>query len=286
MKQACRDRGGFTLLEVLVALAVLAVMMACIFSLVQAGTRLWERGNKRIEATQAARVGLNAIADLLGNALAAKATTFNTSGNPLDNYVLFENSKNPQDTLNLGGGATNAAGSHQLRAVVATGNPASPYHEIGLMSVFLGSGDGAMEPSRYYLVLKSIESGSYFLRTDGTWTSNNGTVTNFIPLTDNCIRLTFRYYGNAASADGTPGWLDEWTPWDRLPLGVLVTLTVLDSRSAEKLKVLTNGAALADADITNGIAAALGKGSASNTTQLLISQAAVTMSRFIPLNRR
>lgn len=285
---------AFTLLEILVALAILAVMMAFLFSLIGSGARLWDTGNKRIEATQAARVGLNTIERELRQAFAGSVTTYTSAGNAVTNTAPFQAIDTPNDTLNLGGGAANADGSQQLRAVVSTGDPSDPYKEIALMCVRIGSGYDAMEADRYYLVLKSLKSGDFYLQAaTATWDSNNGSTWNFIPLTDNCIRLTFRYYGDPATGDPespgyAPDWHDDWAPANppgRLPLGVLVTLTVLDSKTAEKIKVVTGGGALSDNDITAGIAAAQGQGTATSDLQRLIAQGAVTMSRFIPLNQ-
>lgn len=295
MKRRIDNTAAFTLLEILVALAILAVMMAFLFTVVSSGTKLWETGNKRIEATQAARVGLNTIERELRQAFAGEVTTYKSDGTSVQNTAPFEAIDSPNNTLNLGGGAANSEGSQQLRAVVSTGDPDDPYKEIGLMCVRMGGeGYDAMEPDRYYLVLKSLQSGSFYQQSAGsTWSDNNGTTWNFIPLIDNCIRLTFRYYGDPATGDPddpayAPGWHNNWNPTnppERLPLGVLVTLTVLDSRTAEKVDALTLGGALSGGDIDAGIAAAQGQGSAGQGVQRLIAQGAVTMSRFVPLNR-
>lgn len=304
MNRGILSKAAFTLLEILVALAILSIMMAFLFGMIGSGTRLWETGNKRIEATQAARVGLNSIERDLRQAFAGSVTTYKSDGTAVQNTAPFEAIDSPQSTLNLGGGAANAAGSQQLRAVVSTGDPNDPYKEIGLMCVYMGDGYDAMEPDRYYLVLKflpatlppgaqNMDPGQFFMQGPGTWNSS-GREENFIPLIDNCIRLTLRYYGDPATGDPddpayAPDWHNNWNPANpagRLPLGVLVTLTVLDSRTAEKVKAVTGGGALSDGDITAGIAAAQGQGAANSNLQRLIAQGVVTMSRFIPLNKR
>lgn len=311
MKCRIHRSAAFTLLEILVALAILSIMMAFLFSMIGSGTRLWETGNKRIEATQAARVGLNTIERELRQAFAGSVTTYKSDGTAVQNTAPFEAIDTPSetDTLGLGNGAENAEGSQQLRAVVSTGDPNDPYKEIGLMCVHRGgASDDAMEPGRYYLVLKflpatlppgaqKMDPGQFFMQGPGTWNSS-GREENFIPLIDNCIRLTFRYYGieapqNPADPDydpddeaNKPAWSSGWSPNNRLPLGVLVTITVLDSRTAEKVKAVTGGSALSANDIDAGIAAAQGQGAANSNLQRLIAQGAVTMSRFIPLNKR
>jgi hypothetical protein len=123
-----------------------------------------------------------------------------------------------------------------------------------------------------------------------SWYNNTGSSSNY-PIIDNCIRLTFEYYGdpnlgNASDPAFSPVWSTTWTPANpthRLPLGVLVTATVLDSRTVDKIAALSSSP-LSAADITAGIDAANGNGSTSNNIQRLISQGAVTVRRFIPLN--
>jgi uncharacterized protein (TIGR02599 family) len=62
---------GFSLLEVLVAMAVLSVMMVFLFNLVAQTMRAWEIGNKQVEATQVARIGLDVMAQNLQSAARA-----------------------------------------------------------------------------------------------------------------------------------------------------------------------------------------------------------------------
>ena len=78
---------AFTLLEVLVATAVLALMMAFLFNLLGSSAKLWEIGNKKMEAAQAARVGLNFMASDLKNAFAGNMTSFTSTGNSTYNIT-------------------------------------------------------------------------------------------------------------------------------------------------------------------------------------------------------
>jgi prepilin-type N-terminal cleavage/methylation domain-containing protein len=284
---------GFTLLELLVALAVMSMMLAFMFNLMGASLSFWETGNRRMEAAQAARVGLNIMAKDLKNAFAGNMTSFTANGTAIKNIAPFQAIASPSNTLGLGGGAQNAAGSHQLCGVLLTGNLSIPYNGFGYQSAFLAdpNGTGSMVGNRYYLLRKvdNIETtgGNFYFRDapDSGWFADSTESTEFYPIIDNCIRLTFGYYGNQTSPTGTPEWTSEWSPTDRLPLGVLVTATVLDSRTVEELSSLNNNSAFSEADITSGINAANGNGSTSNNIQRLISQGAVTVRRFIPLNQ-
>jgi hypothetical protein len=277
-------------LELLVALAVMSMMLAFMFNLMGASLSFWETGNRRMEAAQAARVGLNIMAKDLKNAFAGNMTSFTANGTAIKNIAPFQAVASPSNTLGLGGGAQNSPGSNQLCGVLLSGNSSVPYNEFGYQAVFLVGSNGteSMIGNRYYLVRKvdniGTTGGNFFFQgfPNPTWFADS---TEFYPIIDNCIRLVFQYYGNQTSATGTPGWTSAWSPTDRLPLGVLVTATVLDSRTVEKLSSLNNNSAFSEADITAGINAANGNGSTSNNIQRLISQGAVTVRRFIPLNQ-
>jgi len=266
---------AFTLLEVLVATAVLALMMAFLFNLLGSSAKIWEIGNKKIEAAQAARVGLNIMAKDLKNAFAGNMTSYTSNGTAIYNIAPFQAIPTPTSALGVGGGAISTNGSQQLCGVTLSGNATIPYNEFGYLSVFINDANGIdpMIGKRCYLVKKvdnvSTTGGNVFFRNtapDNTWYT---TSSEFYPLIDNCLQMKLEYYGNAGSATGAPGWTTTWTPNDRLPLGVLVTLTVLDSRTAEKVAQLTSGDPMASSDAN---------------VQRLITQGSVTMSRFIPFN--
>jgi prepilin-type N-terminal cleavage/methylation domain-containing protein len=283
---------AFTLLEVLVATAVLALMMTFLFNLLGSSAKLWETGNKKIEAAQAARVGLNIMAKDLKNAFAGNMTSYTTNGTAMYNIAPFMALGN-NTTTTMGLGATsspsNAAGSQQIAGVTLTNNSSVPYNEFSFLAVFLNSANGtaSMIGDRFYLVqlLDDITStgGNFYFRGNATNTWQDSS-TAFYPIVDNCIRLKLEYYGNPTSPTGTPDWSSTWSPQDRLPLGVLVTISALDSKTAEKIAILSNLSPLSAADITAGLNAASGNGTASNDIQRLISQGSVTMSRFIPFN--
>ncbi len=269
---------AFTLLEVLVAVTILAVMMTFLFNLLGSSVKLWETGNKRIEAAQAARVGLNIMARDLQNAFAGNMTSYTSSGTEVANIAPFKAIDSPSTALGLGGGAISSNGSQQLCGITLSGNATIPYNEFGYFNAFIANEDGIspMIGKRSYLVKKvdidnvSTTGGNLFFRDtapDATW---YGDSTAFYPIIDNCLRMTLEYYGNASDPDGVPTWSSSWSPEDRLPLGVLVTVTVLDSRTAIKVAQLESGDPIA---------------SANSNVQRLITQGAVTMSRFIPLNR-
>ena len=284
---------AFTLLEVLVATAVLALMMTFLFNLLGSSANLWEIGNKKIEAAQAARVGLNIMAKDLKNAFAGNMTSYTTNGTAMYNIVPFKALGNSTtSTMGLAASSLSANGSQQIAGVTLTANSSIPFNEFGFMAVFIDDQQGSdpMIGDRYYLVKKldSISGngsgGQFYFRNSPPDTSWYGNSTEFYPIVDNCIRLKLEYYGNETSLTGTPGWTSagSWAPTDRLPLGVLVTLSVLDSKTAIKINALKNGTALSALEITNGLSSS--PPSDLTPVERLISQGSVTMSRFIPFN--
>ena len=290
-----RASSAFTLLEVLVATAVLAMMLAFLFNLMGATSKLWEVGNKKMEAAQAARVGLSIISKDLKNAFAGNMTTYNGTGGPRLNYACFLAYDSPPNTLNLAGSST-VNGTHQLRAIVLTQNPDKPFDEIGLQCVYMTANHpSGMSINKSYLARKKVDydTGRFYLTNNNTtsltassWPFNTGTWSNFAPIVDNCIGLTFNYAyrnGNSIAWTTSPNQTPTANNFTSLPLGVLVTITVLDSKTAEKIAAIKGNSPLTGLEITNGLSSS----PPSNLTPVerLISQGSVTMSRFIPFNR-
>jgi Tfp pilus assembly protein PilV len=289
---------AFTLLEVLVATAVLALMMTFLFNLLGSSAKLWETGNKKIEAAQAARVGLNIMASDLKNAFAGNMTSFTSTGNATYNIAPFLGISGNNLTVqgDLNGDASIANGSDQLFGIRLTTDTSNPYEQFGYQCVYItnSSGYDNMRDRRYYLVSQNNPDNFYFRNSSSnstTWYSSS--YSSNYPIIDNCIRLKFSYYGNQTSltnqitANGTRSFTLNGT-WSanattaHLPLGVLVTLSVIDSKTAEKIAAINAGTPLTDLQISNGLSSS--PPSDLTTVERLISQGSVTMSRFIPFN--
>ncbi len=80
-----RGRGGFTLLEVLLALTVLAVVVVLLVSALRVGVRAWEAGERRAASQQEVR----ALAELLTETLSTAVPYRGRLGEGLDRGVLF-----------------------------------------------------------------------------------------------------------------------------------------------------------------------------------------------------
>ena len=202
---------------------------------------------------------------------------------------------NTTTTMGLGGGAVSANGSQQIAGVTLSNNSSIPYNEFGYMAVFVNDANG-IEPmigDRYYLVKKvdgvTTSGGDFYFRGNAT-TSWHSSSSEFYPIVDNCIRLKLEYYGDEDLGDeNDPAYSPEWTgtwsptnPTDRLPLGVLVTISVIDSKTAVKVNALKAGSALSAQEISNGLSSS--PSATLTPVERLISQGSVTMSRFIPFN--
>ena len=281
---------GFTLIELLVAMAILVMMVGLMFSMLSGSLTAFESGNKRIEAAQIARVGLNIIANDLRRAIADQQISYTSNGTQLINTIPFlaVDTPAPTDTIDLQGAAVNAEGSQQLFGVLATGKTNQPFEEFGYICAYLGTDDGAtMAGKRYYLVRKSstADNADFYLQGNATadFAENSDT---FSPVVENCIRLELSYPKTISTGEieidssRQFGFTNEWASRTNLPPGVLVSIWVLDSKTATKLADINSGpltAAQIDS-ITNTAAT-------DDATERLLKQGTVRMQRFIPLNK-
>ena len=279
---------GFTLVELLVAMAILAMMLTLMFSMLSGSMAAWEGGSKRIEAAQTARVGLNLIANDLRRAISSQQVSYTSNGTAITNTIPFVAIDTPTSTIDLGGGALNASGSSQIFGVLATGKTNQPFEEFGYLCAFLTSDDGVnMAGNKYYLVRKSATTANanFYLRGNAT-TAFAGDSEALVPVIENCIRFELSYPKTNSSgiidtnASGTFGFTNTWASQTNLPPGVLVSVWVLDSKTATKLASLgtTNLTDVQIDSITNSTPPA-------DATTRLLKQGTVRMQRFIPLNK-
>jgi prepilin-type N-terminal cleavage/methylation domain-containing protein len=278
---------GFSLLELLVAMAILSMLMTMMFSLLGGTISLWEIGNKRIEAAQTARVGLNIIANDLRRAISDQQVSYTTNGTAITNTVPFFATNYSTNTIDLGVKAANADGSGQLFGVLATGKTNQPFEEFGYLCAYLGTDDGTnMVGNKYYLVRKystnnnadfSTNKADFYLQ--GNATTNFATNSDaFFPIIENCVRMEFSY--PVTNASGGIDFTNTWNSQTNLPLGVLVSVWVLDSRTADKIAAIPS-CELSSQQI-NSITNAT---PSTDPVDRLLQRGAVRMRRFIPLNQ-
>lgn len=268
---------AFTLIEMLVAMAVLAMLMTFMFSMVGSTTRLWERGNAKIEAAQAARVGINRVAQDLESAFSLQTN----SVDPLKTSVVPFLVTSSGTAGNMR--AVNANGSTQLYGVRTTGIPTNAFQEFGYLCVFITDTNGwdTMIGNRYYLIQhreNSTNSNKYRKSTSPSWEpvdARGGIGGNRSPAIDNCIRFEIQY---ANTNGGSLAWTPTWSSKTNLPAGALITAIVIDSRTAERVAKLKGTAPLSTTEI-NSIT---NTGTPSPGVQSILKSGAVVMRRFIP----
>jgi prepilin-type N-terminal cleavage/methylation domain-containing protein len=279
MKAVPESRGAFSLIEILVAMAILTMLMAFMFALLGSTIRLWEQGNNQVEAAQAARIGLNRLAEDIQNALAASVASERPGGGaPLTSVVPFLALPDASSAPGAwpGGQFVSSSGSDQVFGVRSTGSADDPFKEFGYLSVFSGAPWVNMRGQRYYLVQHSVSTmgaADFFLRSpSANWIS--GGQGHRFPIIDNCLRLEILY----PNPTNWNSWTNIWTSQTNLPPGALVTVITIDSRTAERVAQLTGGTPLSAADIS----------SITNTAapnpglQTLLRNGSVVMRRFIP----
>ncbi len=88
-----RGRRGFTLIEILVAIAVLSVLMVLVFSVIEDTSRIWRRSTAKIEAFQDARNAFQLITRTLSQAtLNVYYDYFDSGGSSMAAYQRASNS--------------------------------------------------------------------------------------------------------------------------------------------------------------------------------------------------
>jgi prepilin-type N-terminal cleavage/methylation domain-containing protein len=71
-----RNRKAFTMLELLVAMALLTILVVMLFGMVDAATKLWRENENNVDAYREARAALNVITDDLKGLIASTNTNF------------------------------------------------------------------------------------------------------------------------------------------------------------------------------------------------------------------
>ena len=291
-----RPSAGFTLLEMLTAIAVLSLMMVFMFNIAGQSVRAWETGGRRMETAQAGRIGMNLLASELRYAFAGVATNSGTNATAVfSNFATFVATDGlPGETS---GSLAAVPGSQSLFFISPVGphdaDGGVPFAEIGYLPMFIAKRDGylSMAGGSYALVRHGSTPGStnntnnhyqdFYQREapDGAWvTTASAEANNRTPLVDNCIRFSLEF---ATNSGGTISWITNWTSQTNLPLGVLVTMLVLDSKSAVKLSQI-NGLDVLDAATIDKATNDTPLGQ-SDVAARILREGTTVLRRFVPL---
>jgi prepilin-type N-terminal cleavage/methylation domain-containing protein len=286
---------GFSMIEMLVAMAVLTLMMSFLFNLVAQTIRAWEGGNRQVEAAQAARIGLETMAQDLQLAFGGSATAppLQPGGATRESIIPFFATNNATARLGLPNALTLAQSSGQVFAIAPVASQANEFHELGYICVFVTAAQGGEGyhhlPGRRYSLLRHAVSATNTGATRGNFfytdslpanqTANNewltespSAVDNFFRTTliPNCYQITLRF---ASNNNKILNFVDNWSDWQNLPSGILVSAKVMDEKTATRIGQLRpTGLTAADlaADATSDVARILREGTSE-------------VRRFIPL---
>lgn len=271
-------------------MAVLAVMMAFMFTLVANSLRVWESGVRQIEAVQAARIGLDRIADELLFSMSQSADVLRDGGSTITNIIPFT-AVVPSGSTAAPVPADNASivsmppMSAQLYAVSPVMDPLAahgPFTEVGYYCSYNRDTNpyAGMSPRSYYLMWhrptgqQEPKHDVYFRGSVSTnWFagSDNGAGIggNRWPLVDNCYNMRLQFASNSAAG---LQFTNNWPATNSLPAGVLVTLSVFDSKTAARLRQLRPGGLTAGDLATN----------ATGDVPRILREGTVQVSRFVP----
>ena len=288
-KSTALSIASFTLVEILAAMGILSVLMTIMFGILQQTSVGWQAANRRVEASQVARLALDQIATDLENCVAvAQANVPLPTGKTTDYAFGFVHSNAPTATPSwLAPGSVDIApGNHYIYVTTSyPGNLAAGTAglcEVGYIPVFVTRVDGysTMRGGRHYLLrhmpfdygsaaassLTNVPPLNDFLANPSEWetTPPGVTTTNRLPFVDNCIkfRVDLFYTNNNSttfstnSTWGRPTTAGTWSGnpagIQGLPVGAVITLCVVDEKTAERLNRLNSGAAL-PAAVVNAI---------------------------------
>ena len=260
---------AFSLTEILAATAILSVMFAIMFGILQQTSRGWQAANRKVEASQVARMALDQIARDIGSAVAV-ATNNLRLPNGLDasygfGFVHLDSAATltnvtlpltpPNDLLFV---VTSDAGSS------SQGQP--DLAEAGYFSVHAASQTNNMEAGHYYLIRHwypaATNSDYDILSNPLGWESTpaqvGGTSKRQV-FVDNCLRFDVRFLYSPTTGPagvrtnntwGRPQTNGAWGPAGLhpadapagLPREAQITLCVLDERTAQRLaRIEPNG---------------------------------------------
>ena len=281
----------FTLVEILAATAILSILFTIMFGILQQVSIGWQAANRRVEASQAARLALEQIAQDLENCVVSaypQAIVPGTNG-PVSYAFGFFHMRS-SGSLSWLHNEVNVSTPNDC-IFVATPNSASQgavtgdLWEAGYIPVFVARSGGLnnMREGRYNLVrhfpATNVNSGpvvglrpvtdfmtnSYPQGATNWWcTPTSLTTTHRLPIVDNCIRFYIRFVSVNNPSQVITSWgrpeiqgnavVLDGNPAIQptgLPMAADISMTVMDEKTAERLYRIQGRNVLRSQDLAN-----------------------------------
>lgn len=171
----CLRRRAFTLLELLVAMAVFSLLIVLLMGMVDSGTKLWRENENRVDSYREARAAISMMERDLRNVLAKNST----------NYLRFNAAAFPQlQEADVQKNTNTASAVFFLSAQPASAQDlAANKGDICEVGYFLGYGNSSAGPVNSG-ISKSMNLYRYFRSSGGTFSNlTNGSSSLFTNVT-------------------------------------------------------------------------------------------------------
>jgi len=264
---------AFTLTEILAATAILSVLFSIMFGILQQTSRGWQAANRRVEASQVARLAMDQIASDLENCVAVTQANVAVPGKTTRNNYAYGFVFSNQPGMNQSWLPTsiNISMPNDFIFVVTPYNPSlnlgtGDLCEVGYIPVFVASQTGysTMRGGRYYLLrhlpltngsgnssVTNAQPVNDFMDNSSQWetTPNVVNTTTRLPFVDNCIKFDIKFiYTNASGqtltndtwgrptlSGSTVNWVGNPSGVTGLPVAADIQMCVVDERTAERI---------------------------------------------------
>ncbi len=200
-----RNRRAFTLVELLAAIAVLALLMSLVFGAYNKPSRAWSAGERRTEAFQNARL----VLETMGRELESAVATSNAITGRKITLLSYANESSMPASAQPGELATVETPNDQLFFVAArpdtSGTSDLDLAEYGYFVAYAKQNYQTMRAGSYYLLrhFAASSSAGFDIFSDPlNWDQTPGFSTSTkVPILENVLRLEFRFQ----MVDSNPG---------------------------------------------------------------------------------
>jgi prepilin-type N-terminal cleavage/methylation domain-containing protein len=255
-----KRKAGFTLMELMVSVAILIMMVGLLFSAFNQTSKAWTQGENRVETFQGARAAL----DMMGREIAQAMANTNLPffGNWDSVAFVAPVSDNPNDVVDLMEVVYRLnykqAGSPDPAGLFNNTNNIPPFKLIRRVSAFSSTN------CWNYGTGSSCGGSPFDFYTSRVNWPETGDSTRAAVVAENIVRLAFRFaafdgsftvnsQGDYWTSTNASVWTNEILPsgiqpqfpsvtnmYNRTPLGVRIYLDVVDSRGVRALQAIQN----------------------------------------------